>query len=242
MDIAFELTRYMDCSFFRGHGKLSVRMDIHFHGSVPPSPWQTTSSMQTGESRMRNRLLHAVTALVFTLCVIGYAAAQTPPPEPPMTEGFQVKSTLSGAQEVAPPVGSTLTGGEATIEFDAGLSQAEVTLTLAGDAAAANAAHLHCNRAGADGPVFLGLVEPGTCDPAQLAAGTLTCTLTNESFNADADCLGTVGRPINNIASLFFAARDGLVYINVHTTANPGGEIRGQLIESDDTDAENIPQ
>jgi hypothetical protein len=45
------------------------------------------------------------------------------------------------------------------------------------------------------------------------------------------DCPALRGRPINNIASLAFAMRDGLIYANVHTVANTGGEVRGQLLE-----------
>jgi hypothetical protein len=45
------------------------------------------------------------------------------------------------------------------------------------------------------------------------------------------DCPTPIGMPINNIASLAFAMRDGLIYANVHTVANSGGEARGQLLE-----------
>jgi hypothetical protein len=194
--------------------------------------------------------MQAVMGLGFALCLATYVTAQTTPPpqpepepEPPTTVvgAYQVKATLSGAQEVTEPISSTLTGGEATIEFDAGLTQAEVTLTLEGDPTAATAAHFHCGRAGVDGPVAVGLIAPGSCDTAQLATGTLTCTLTNADFAEPADCEGIIDRPINNIASLFFAARDGLVYANVHTTANSSGEIRGQLIESESTDEIDSP-
>jgi hypothetical protein len=135
----------------------------------------------------------------------------------------------------------TLTGGEVLLDFDAGFSQVTVTVTLEGDATNATGAHLHCNRPGADGPVFLGLVDPGSCDPAQLSAGTLSCTLTNESFDPAANCIGTVDRPVNNIAALFFAARDGLVYANIHTVDNPSGELRGQLLEAKEDDDPIVP-
>jgi hypothetical protein len=195
---------------------------------------------------MQNRLMQAVVGLGFALCLSTYAIAQTtlpPEPTPPTTVAgaYQVKATLSGAQEVMEPTdsSSSLTGGEATIEFDAGLTQAQVTLNLEGDPTAATAVNLHCGRAGVDGPVAVALSTPGSCDTSQLATGMLTCTLTNADFAEPADCEGTIDRPINNIASLFFAARDGLVYANVQTAANTSGEIRGQLIESESTDGVN---
>ena len=34
---------------------------------------------------------------------------------------------------------------------------------------------------------------------------------------------------INNIASLYAAILVGKIYLNVHSEANPGGEVRGQI-------------
>jgi hypothetical protein len=178
---------------------------------------------------MHKWFVHPIVALALTLCVVAYASGQEP------VAAFRLESTLSSAQEVTPPMNPTLMGGEVTIELDAGLSEVQATLTLEGDASTVIGAHLHCARPGVDGPIFFGLVNPGMCDAAQLAAGMLTCTLTNADIVADADCMGTVERPISNIAALFFAAREGLVYFNVHTMANPAGELRGQLIEADRT-------
>jgi hypothetical protein len=45
------------------------------------------------------------------------------------------------------------------------------------------------------------------------------------------DCVPVIERPVNNIASLALAARDGLIYANVHTVAHSGSEVRGQLLE-----------
>jgi len=180
---------------------------------------------------MHKRFIHIVMALTLALGVVASATAQEPPPV--LEAAYQLNATLSSAQEVTTPAPSTLTGGKVTIEFDAGFSQAQATLTLEGDATTVTGLHLHCARPGVDGPIFLGLVEPGMCDMTQLATGTLTCTLTNADIVAEADCLATAERPITNIAALFFAAKDGLVYMNAHTAANPSGELRGQLVETD---------
>ena len=57
--------------------------------------------------------------------------------------------------------------------------------------------------------------------------------------NADytgSDCVPTIGRVVNILASLAFAMREGLIYDNVHTVFRPGGEVRGQMIEVIDVD------
>lgn len=145
--------------------------------------------------------------------------------------GLRFVATMSGAQEVTttPLQPGGLTDGTISLQFDAGLTQAVATITLAGNAANANRAHLHCNFAGLNGGIPFGFVAPGPCDVADLADGSLTCTITNADFTGT-DCVPSIGVPVNNIAALYFAAKNGGIYANVHTVENPGGEIRGQLL------------
>jgi hypothetical protein len=145
-------------------------------------------------------------------------------------------ATLSRAQEIPTAVGATLSGGQLTLQFNPGMSRVDVTLTLNGSSENATRAHLHCNRAGLTGPIPVGFVDPGPCDPEQLQAGQLECILRNRDFSDDDVCSDIIGRPVTNIAALFFAARDGLIYVNIHTGDNPPGEIRGQLIQGNPND------
>jgi CHRD domain len=140
--------------------------------------------------------------------------------------GLRFEATLSGAQEV--PTVTTDTTGQIQVEFDAGLTQAEFELSVF-NGVGVMVAHFHCGRAGENGPVVVFLFGPvsgGIDVDGKLAAGTVT----NADFMG-VDCVPVIGRPVNNIASLFFAARDGLIYANVHTVAHSGGEARGQLLE-----------
>ncbi len=174
-----------------------------------------------------------ITTILAPATVIAFLSA----PSIAFGDGLQFRADLSGAQEV--PEVLTDATGEISAEFDEGLTEVKVELEVEGLAAGnlANRAHFHCALAGVNGPIIFGIVDPGPvdCVPADLAAGDLECTLTNADFTG-ADCVPTIGRPVNNIAALAFAMRDGLIYANVHTPDNLGGEIRGQLLEADDDD------
>ena len=157
--------------------------------------------------------------LVAVLAVVGMANADD--------EGLKFRANLSGAQEVPEVV--TETTGRIRVEFNNALSEAEFRLVVR-DGERVRVAHFHCQRPGLNGPVVIFLFSgPVTDVDGELARGTLT----NAGFlpAGEASCPGLIGRPVNNIASLAFAMRDGLIYANVHTDAHPGGEIRGQLIE-----------
>ena len=139
-------------------------------------------------------------------------------------DNLTFEARLSGDQEVfaVSPAGT----GTVTAEFDEAFTQVAVELEVAGLSGLPTGAHFHCARAGANGPIILDLFSPG---PLTFVGGQLQGTLTN------ADITGPVipacsPNAVNNMASLAFAMRDGDIYVNVHTAANPPGEIRGQLL------------
>ncbi len=142
--------------------------------------------------------------------------------------GLEFDAELTTAQFVAPPAltPGMIVGADVLAVFDEGFTQVEVTLKVEGGATV-GAAHLHCARAGVNGTVPLGLFAPG---PLVFDGFEAKGVLTNADFTG-ADCVPFVGRPVNNIAALALAMRDGLIYLQVHTAENPAGEVRGQMLE-----------
>lgn len=148
-------------------------------------------------------------------------------------KNIRIRVFLSGAQEVSPPAPTngveTDTTGRLDIAFDRLLTEAEFRLVVR-DGLAVTQAHLHCGRAGENGPVVVflfGLEADGVEVDGELSRGTLTNTDITE---VGADCVGPIGQPVNNIASLAAAIRAGLIYVNVHSVANPPGVVRGQFL------------
>jgi len=144
-------------------------------------------------------------------------------------EGLAFQAVLSPTQGVPEPGGAiTIERGVFRARVRPDLSAMDVVL-LVEPSSPVLAAHLHCGRAGTTGPIPFGLINPGRLVfDGNVARGTLT----NEDFTGS-DCTEFVGRPVNNIAALALAMRDGLIYVNVHTADNPPGEVRGQVLEID---------
>lgn len=148
-------------------------------------------------------------------------------------DDFKFTARLSGAQEAVfdanedfvPGGIDTAARGRIRADFNKSLSELRVKLRFRNLLGTFAAAHFHCNRAGQNGPVVFGLVNPG---PLQPDGDRVQGTLTNLNFTG-ADCVPLIGRPVNNLAALEAAMRDGLIYINVHSSAHPAGEIRGQM-------------
>ncbi len=138
--------------------------------------------------------------------------------------GLKFEADLSGAQVV--PEVTTVTTAKIKVKFDDALTEGEVELKIK-DGFGITKAHFHCARAGVNGPVPIGLFAPG---PLGFDDTGAEGTLTNVDF-LGTDCVGPIGRPVNNIAALAFAMRDGLIYAQVHNMTNPSGEVRGQLLE-----------
>lgn len=148
-------------------------------------------------------------------------------------------ASLSGDQEVVvvdeafvPGGVDTPATGRMNVRFDSGFTNVFVNLRINNLVGSFAAAHFHCGRPGQNGPVAFGLIGPGMLE---FDGTRIRGVLTNADFNG-ADCMPIVGRPVNNIAALAFAMRDGLIYVNVHTDVFGPGEIRGQLVEKDGKD------
>lgn len=87
--------------------------------------------------------------------------------------------------------------------------------------------HIHCGAAGVAGPVVVflfGFVPGGVSTDGILAEGTITNADIIARPDSDA-CPGGVA----NFNELLAHMRAGTAYVNVHTTQNPAGEIRGQI-------------
>jgi len=145
-------------------------------------------------------------------------------------DGLQFEAELSGAQETADVM--TDAEGKITARFDEELTKVKVRLRVRDSAGTFLRAHFHCALPGENGPIVFGLVDPG---PLFFLRGRVRGTLTNADFTG-ADCVSNIGRPVNNIAALAFAMREGLIYINVHSDEFRPGEIRGQMLEEHDGD------
>jgi len=166
-------------------------------------------------------------ALVHMLILVGGAAFAA-------DRGNESTTRLTSAQEVADSPVESEGVARATIAFDAGLTYAKVNLVFSRIEGEVTRLHLHCNVAGANGPVAIGLIDSiapvlDNSDVIAFEGQHIFGILTNEQFPLADDCLATIGRPINNIASLAAAIDAGYVYWNLHTDAYPAGEVRGQV-------------
>lgn len=141
----------------------------------------------------------------------GTVAACSDDPTGPQTTTYVAQ--MSAANEV-PPLGLGATG-TATFTLTGRTLSYDVSVQgLSGNAAAS---HIHLGAAGSNGDI----VYPFDAAPVRsghLASGTID--LTKPVSNGTTSISGD---------SLLALVNRGLLYANVHTAANPSGEIRGQI-------------
>ena len=113
--------------------------------------------------------------------------------------GADVKVTLGGDQEVPAVTTAAKGSGTVTVGDDMSVKGSIMTTGIT-----ATAAHIHIAAAGKNGPVIVPMVKSGD---------------SGWTFAPDAK--------MN--ADQMKAFKAGETYVNVHSAANPGGEIRGQL-------------
>jgi len=131
-------------------------------------------------------------------------------PVSPARQAVTYRAQLNGANET-PPTKSTATG---TATFVLNGNRLRYTVTVLGLSGPATMAHVHVGAKGASGPPVYSF------NIKKVAAGTLAegyIDLTKEASK------GVSGDSLKTLLA------NGHAYVNVHTAAHPGGEIRGQV-------------
>jgi hypothetical protein len=118
------------------------------------------------------------------------------------------KASLKGATEV-PPTTSAGTG-TATVTYDAATKMVTWQGTFSGLTGPATAAHSH-----------------GPADPGKNAGVIVPLSTKDTPFTSPFSGSATLSD--DKAAALAAALTGGQAYVNIHTAANPGGEVRGQL-------------
>jgi hypothetical protein len=138
-------------------------------------------------------------------------------PAAPRPETY--RSNLTGAQEKPNPVTSTATGPAEIVFADA--NTINFTVTVAG-INSMTAGHFHAvNNANGTGPVVFGFFAgpaTGAGFSGTVATGTITRTST---------FTGIAGFNFDSLVARLRAG--GTLYANLHTSAFPAGEIRGDM-------------
>jgi len=190
-----------------------------------------TESVHVRRQRMHRQTVRSLLALVLcagSLAVLGCDSSDDDDSE-------QRRANLTGAQEV-PPTNSAATG-TVTLNINEARTQIDFTLDITTALPNIREAHIHIAAAGVNGPIVLdfcttslvtpptGVPLPPTCPTAPF---TLTGSLTAANLRPITPAIAAAG--VNTFADAVSNILSGNAYANVHTTAFPSGEIRGQIV------------
>jgi hypothetical protein len=126
-------------------------------------------------------------------------------------------AVLSGGSE-APTAVNTGAHGKAVITIDPSSGEVTWEIDVFNYPTGLTASHIHVGSPGTAGPIIIDFAPTaiGVSGPFRLAGST-------RSFIARPE------RGIRSMEEAMLAIAAGNAYVNVHSQANPGGEIRGQL-------------
>jgi hypothetical protein len=155
------------------------------------------------------RALH-VGAAMMSAVLLGAAAASA--------QVVVATATLGGGEET--PILLSGAAGSAEVAIDTTAKEFAVTLRIFNIPTTTTAGHIHVGAKGIAGPVVIDF--PGIS--GRLGDFVTTFRVGEASFRPNA----AIG--INTIDDVIQAVANGNAYVNIHTSTNAAGEIRGQLI------------
>ena len=136
-----------------------------------------------------------------------------------------LRANLNGGEET-PAILNTGAVGTVEVSVDATNREVAVTLKVFNLPTPASAGHIHIGPKGIGGPTVLNF-------PPSLVGRTGDFTMTFRLGDTAGVFIARPAIGINTIEDAIQAIVGGNAYVNVHTTQNPGGEIRGQLAIAD---------
>ena len=151
-------------------------------------------------------------ALALVLLLSTQAAAQT----------VTLAADLTGGEETPAALNTGMVGTVA-VGVDQGSKELTVTLRVFNTPTPTTAGHIHMGSPGTPGPTVLNF-------PAGLNGRVGDFAMTFRLGDTAGVFTPRPAIGINTIDDVIEAVLGGNTYVNVHTTQNPGGEIRGQLI------------
>ena len=155
--------------------------------------------------KMRMMMLGAAAAVLLSMPVS--AAAQVVTVRAQLHGGNENPGVVSGAH------------GNAVVVIDRTARTIQYTVNVYNLPTGVVASHIHVGSAQVNGPVILDFrVVAGTSNDFSYS-GRLT----------EADLRANAQFGVNSFDDAMFSIASGVTYVNVHSQANPGGEIRGQL-------------
>ena len=154
------------------------------------------------------RVITLAMAGVFALMISTQAQAQV----------INLTAALSGGNEVPGVV--TGAAGTATVSLNQATGVVTYRIEVYNMPVGTTAGHFHVGAAGVSGPVVVGVTVATNISNDYAITGTASAT----------DLTQRAAQGINSWEDFLQALVLGNIYINVHSTANPGGELRGQVV------------
>ena len=154
------------------------------------------------------RRLSLALAALFILTASSQAQAQV----------ITFNALLSGGNEVPPVV--TGSAGSAVVTWNTATRTGTYRVDVYNMPVGTTASHIHVGAHNVGGPVIINFTVP---------AGGISNDFALQGTFACSDLVARAAQGINSCDDFEQALVLGNTYVNVHSTANPGGEVRGQL-------------